>query len=131
MQKVMDAYALLCYLNKESGWEQVQELLSNAAEKGKNLLMSAVNWGEVCYIIKRNYSSEDADSIMRLIDTFPIDLIPADKQQATQAAQFKAGAKMSYADCFAAALAKTKKAELITGDKEFKVVENKIKIKWL
>ncbi|MBI2339278.1 MAG: PIN domain-containing protein [Deltaproteobacteria bacterium] len=35
---------------------------------------------------------------------------------------------MSYADCFAAALAKMKKAELITGDKEFKEVEGDIKI---
>lgn len=131
MQKVIDAYALLCYLNKESGWEQVEEMLSSAAEKGRNLLMSAVNWGEVYYIIKRNYSPADAESIMQLIDTFPIDLIPADREQAKTAAQFKASDKISYADCFAAALAKTKKAELVTGDKEFKIVEGKIKINWL
>ncbi|MFH0888098.1 MAG: type II toxin-antitoxin system VapC family toxin [Planctomycetota bacterium] len=131
MQKVIDAYALLCYLNKESGWEQVEEMLSAAAEKGRNLLMSAVNWGEVCYIIKRNYSPEETESIMQLIDTFPIDLIPADREQAKTAAQFKAGGKISYADCFAAALAKLRKAELVTGDKEFKMVENEIKIRWL
>lgn len=38
---------------------------------------------------------------------------------------------MSYADCFAAALAKHEKAELITGDNEFKQVENEMKIIWL
>jgi predicted nucleic acid-binding protein len=39
---------------------------------------------------------------------------------------------MSYADCFAAALAKTRDAELVTGDLEFKVVEKELKkIKWL
>ena len=36
---------------------------------------------------------------------------------------------MSYADCFAAALAKVKNSELVTGDPEFKKVE--IKIHWL
>jgi predicted nucleic acid-binding protein len=40
-----------------------------------------------------------------------------------QAAIFKATKKMSYADCFAAALAKTRSAELVTPDSEFKVVE--------
>jgi predicted nucleic acid-binding protein len=131
MQKVIDAYALLCYLNKGSGWEQVEEMLSAAAEKGRNLLMSAVNWGEVYYIIKRNYSPADAESIMQLIDTFPIDLVPADREQAKTAGQFKAEGKISYADCFAAALAKLRKAELVTGDKEFKAVENNIKINWI
>jgi predicted nucleic acid-binding protein len=38
---------------------------------------------------------------------------------------------MPYADCFAAALARLKKAELYTGDPEFKVVEKEIKVVWL
>jgi predicted nucleic acid-binding protein len=38
---------------------------------------------------------------------------------------------MSYADCFAAALAKTRKAELVTGDREFKQVENDVRVRWL
>jgi predicted nucleic acid-binding protein len=38
---------------------------------------------------------------------------------------------MSYADCFAAALAKINKAELITGDREFKEVEGEVKVVWL
>ncbi|HEX4119441.1 MAG TPA: PIN domain-containing protein [Verrucomicrobiae bacterium] len=48
-----------------------------------------------------------------------------------QAAIYKATRKMSYADCFAAALAKLKNAELVTGDPEFKEVEKEIKIGWL
>ena len=38
---------------------------------------------------------------------------------------------MAYADCFAAALAKSRNAELLTGDPEFKVVEKEIKVQWL
>jgi predicted nucleic acid-binding protein len=34
--------------------------------------------------------------------------------------RFKAKHRMSYNDCFAAALAKTRKAELVTGDLEFR-----------
>ena len=39
--------------------------------------------------------------------------------------------KMSYADAFAAALAKVKKADLVTGDNEFKPLDGEIKISWI
>jgi predicted nucleic acid-binding protein len=39
---------------------------------------------------------------------------------------------MSYAGCFAAALAKIRNAELVTGDREFKAVEKDLKkIRWI
>jgi hypothetical protein len=38
---------------------------------------------------------------------------------------------MADADCFAVALARPKKAELYTGDPEFKVVEKEVKVVWL
>jgi predicted nucleic acid-binding protein len=50
---------------------------------------------------------------------------------AKKAAELKASRKMSHADCFAAALAKLRKAELVTGDKEFKQVEGEVKILWI
>jgi predicted nucleic acid-binding protein len=64
-----------------------------------------------------------------------IKLVPVnarDLELIRQAAIFKATRKMSYPDCFAAALAKTRNAELVTGDSEFKVVEAELKkIRWL
>ena len=38
---------------------------------------------------------------------------------------------MSLADCFAAALARERKAVLYTGDPEFKQVEDDVEIAWL
>jgi predicted nucleic acid-binding protein len=38
---------------------------------------------------------------------------------------------MSLADCFAAALARDRKASLYTGDPEFKAVEGEVKIVWI
>ena len=48
-----------------------------------------------------------------------------------EAAKLKATKKMAYADCFAAALAKIRNAELVTGDAEFKEVEGEVKVAWL
>ena len=50
---------------------------------------------------------------------------------AHDAGVYKSKHKMSFADCFAAALAKQKRAELLTGDPEFKQVDKEVSITWL
>lgn len=50
---------------------------------------------------------------------------------ADSAADFKAGFKLSWADAFAAVLAKERRVELVTGDREFKPLEEEIKVQWL
>ena len=131
MIKVLDASALIAYLEKEPGYEKVKEALSKAAETQKKLLMSTVNWGEVYYILVRHYGLEKADETLRLIETFPMELVPADEESAKQAALYKALKKLPYADSFAASLTKIRKGELLTTDKEFKSVEHDIKIVWV
>ena len=61
----------------------------------------------------------------------PIEIVRADLGLARQAALFKSGKKISYADCFAAALAKLRKAELVTGDRDFKQVEWEVQVLWI
>lgn len=131
MTQILDAHAVFVYLEKEPGYEKVRDVLAKAAETGKNLLMTTVNWGEVYYGTKREKGHEFAEEIIKILDSFPIDVVDVDKSIARQAGIYKSEKKMSYADCFAAALAKIKRGELITGDKEFKEVEKEIKILWL
>jgi predicted nucleic acid-binding protein len=107
------------------------ETLRAARDSGRLLLLSVVNWGEVFYITLREAGRERANQIAHAISTLPIEIISADLDLTKQAAEFKAAGKMSYADCFAAALAKLRKAELVTGDKEFKQVEGEVKVLWI
>jgi len=67
----------------------------------------------------------------RILEGLPIDFHSTNRSLADSAADFKACFKISLADAFAAALAKEKKAELVTGDSEFKPLENEIEIKWI
>jgi len=131
MVKILDASALVAYLWKQSGYESVQDLLSKAAASERRLLMAAVNFGEVYYLLLRDHGLEDADKILKFIETLPIDFVEVDMGLAKQAAIYKATKKLPYADCFAAALAKVHKGEIVTGDKEFKTVESEIKIVWV
>ena len=128
MVKVLDSSALVAYLWKQSGYEKVQGLLSKAAESEKRLLMTTVNVGEVYYLLIRDHGLEEADRIIQFIETLPIDFVPVDQELAKQAAIYKATKKLAYVDCFVAALAKLKKGELVTADKEFKVIESEVKI---
>jgi predicted nucleic acid-binding protein len=132
---VLDAHALMVLFNDEPGSEEVEKLLLKAESGTPKLLMSIVNWGEIYYSILRGASQEMADAKSHEIAGMQIELVPVDARDlelVRQAAVFKATKKMSYADCFAAALAKTRNAELVTGDPEFKVVESELKkIRWL
>jgi predicted nucleic acid-binding protein len=132
---VLDAHALMVLFNDEPGAEEVEKILLKAERGNPRLLMSVINWGEIYYSVLRGASQEMADSKSHEIAGMRIELVPVDARDlelVRQAAVFKATKKMSYADCFAAALAKTRNAELVTGDSEFKVIENDLrKIRWL
>ena len=131
--KVLDSWALIAFFEDEPAAEEVEKLLQRAADEKCKLLLSVVNWGEIYYNTMREISQKAAEQKAREIATLPIDIVGVgdDLTLARQAAIFKAGKKMSYADCFAAALAKTRNAELVTGDPEFKEVEKEVKINWL
>jgi ribonuclease VapC len=129
--KVLDAYALMAFFEDEPGADLVRGLLLKAEESDLKLLMSVVNLGEVWYSIARATSPDTADQYIQEINGMAIDIVDADWPLTHQAAVFKANGKLAYGDCFAAALAKNRKAELITGDTEFKALEGEIKISWI
>ena len=131
MRKVLDAFALMAYFEKEDGHKEVEDCLIEAARKDQPVLMTTVNYGEVYYSILRAYGLKKVQDIDAMIKTLPIEMVPADELLARESAAIKAFHKMSYADCFAAALAQKHKAEILTGDKEFKSVERDIKIHWI
>ena len=131
MVKILDASALMAYLEKEPGYEKVQDLLSKTSESEKRLLMTTANFGEVYYLIIKDRGLEEAEKILQLLQTLPIDTVPIDWELAKQAAVYKATQKLGYVDCFAAALAKLRKGELVTTDEDFKVLEKEIKIVWI
>ena len=129
--KVLDSYAVMAFLEDEPGADLVRGLILKAEEGSVKLLMSVVNLGEVWYSIARTTSPETADQYVREIQGMAIETVDADWQLTRQAAAFKAEGNIAYGDCFAAALAKDRKADLVTGDKEFKVLEGEINVTWL
>jgi len=128
---VLDSYAVLAFLFQEGGHEIVLCLFEKAVEADKKLLIASPNWAEVRYMVERKVGAVRWAEVRARLLGLPIDIIEADQELAETAGEIKAFHKMSLADCFAAALARLKKAEIYTGDPEFKAIEAEQKIVWL
>ena len=68
---------------------------------------------------------------MAQFDKYSIKLVEADRGLTYEAAKLKARYKIAYADCFAAALALSLNALLVTGDPEFKMLAHKLSVEWI
>jgi predicted nucleic acid-binding protein len=130
--KVLDSWALIALFNEEPAADDVEKLLHAATAGRHTLLMHVINWGEIYYTTMRRGGESAAKSIAADIGQMPISIVElANFEIVRQAAIFKAKKKLSYADCFAAALAKIRRAEFVTGDAEFRTMEGELKIGWL
>lgn len=129
---VFDSYALLAFIFDEPGAETVSETFKQALTDKKRIYISSVNWAEVMYRTIRVKGKNAWKSVQSHLQDLPFEIVDADQALSEAAAEFKANHKMSLADAYAAALAKAKRAELMTGDPEFRSVENALsKIVWL
>jgi ribonuclease VapC len=129
--KVLDSFALIAYFRDEPGAQAMENLLIVAEKKGNPFYMTDVNYAEVKYSILKKDGPKAWDEAAKILESLPIEYYSTNRSLADGAADFKARFKLSLADAFAAALAKEKKAELVTGDPEFRSLEGEIKVSWL
>ena len=128
---VLDSYALLALLRDEPGGEEVVTLLEKASQCNQPAYMTEVNYAEVQFIIRWKDGDAAWKSIADELVAAPIQFHPADRRLSDLAADFKSRHRISLADAYAAALVKDRKAELVTGDPEFKALEKELRIRWL
>ena len=129
--KVLDAFALMAFLQDEPGAQLVEDLILQAQIGKINLSVCVVNLGEVWYSISRAVSVTVAERYIQQIQGMPIEVADVDWSLTRQAAMYKAKGNISYADCFAAALAKRQHGAVVTGDREFEMLRDEIEITWL
>jgi predicted nucleic acid-binding protein len=128
---VFDASALLGFLQKEVAAGKVNELLKEALRARADILMSAVNYGEVCGVVIRELGLARASATMSAVSALPIRLMDATPRRAFHAAEVKSRYKLYYVDSFAAALAIEYKASLVTSGSDFRRLGFRFPIVWL
>jgi uncharacterized protein len=131
-QRLLDSYAVLAYLNGEYGAEKVQVAMQEARDSEAPLLISEINVGEVYSILSRKRGMDKADYFIdTILPGLPVQVLPIDFPLVIEAARLKAQYPLSYADCFAAAIAIRASASILTGDPEFRAMEAFLTIEWL
>lgn len=95
--------------------------------------MSVINVGEVYYQTLRAEGEDNALAAMETLWQQAVEFVDAGYELTMNAARIKAQFPLSYADCFAAALAQRMRARLVTGDPEFRRLESVgiIQVEWL
>jgi predicted nucleic acid-binding protein len=106
-------------------------LLRKAGQADKPVHMTEVNHAEVKCMLLRKDGAAGWNEAAKVLVVLPIEFHPVTRELADQAAHFKSRCKFSLADACAAAPAKLRNAELVTGDPEFEEVAGEIKIAWL
>ncbi|MBI1800942.1 MAG: type II toxin-antitoxin system VapC family toxin [Chloroflexi bacterium] len=129
--RVLDSWAVMEFFVNHPAAGKVEELIADAPETGTPLLISVVNWGEVWYSTARAHSESEAERVVRELENLRVEVVDATREITRQAAIYKVKGGIAYADCYAAAVAKLRRAELVTGDPEFKPLEGDVRIVWL
>ena len=128
---VLDSFALLAYLEDESGADEVQEILAAAQASRAEVWICSINLGEVVYITEREASLEAAQAVLALVDQLPIVVVDPGRSLTLSAAHIKAQHAISYADAVAMALAQELDGHVVTGDPEFEAVVGLVPVKWI
>lgn len=128
---IFDSHALLKFFQKEKGYEKVVHLLEEIKKKAANKYLNAINLGEIIYSTKREFGNQKKVEVLANIERLGFSILPIPNNLTFEAAEFKAQYNISYADCFALASASEYKAALVTGDPEFKKVEQLMEIVWV
>ncbi|HEU0264747.1 MAG TPA: type II toxin-antitoxin system VapC family toxin [Geobacterales bacterium] len=128
---LFDSFALLRFFQGEPGGETVRELLHGAISSQTPRLMSAMNLGELIYIVQRRLGGQKKLEMFVHLQQMGFTILPCPNELIFRAAEMKARYPISYADAFALVSAMEQSATLVTGDPEFRKVEHLVQIIWV
>ncbi|MDQ6700356.1 MAG: PIN domain-containing protein [Acidobacteriota bacterium] len=121
---VLDSWAVMAWLKNElPAAEKVQTLFDAASRREGKLAMNIVNLGEVYYLAAKARDTSYADRVLRSLRG-RVSSVPAADDLVMYAAALKARYPISYADAFAAATAVMRNSPLVTGDRDFELMQS-------
>ena len=128
---VLDSFALTALLQDEPGASGVQGLLERTARGECELFMAVLNLGEVLYTVESRLGLKASQEVLAAVDQLPIEIVEVDRPLTLSAARLKAATGVGYADCFVGALAQRLGGTVVTGDPDFRQIEDVVPIEWL
>jgi PIN domain nuclease of toxin-antitoxin system len=133
MDYVLDACAVLAFLNDEEGADLVEDLLNRKTAGEITLFMSIVNLLEVYYNELRDKDAEIAQVVLDMVQRYSITVIDRISDFAFhEAARLKVTYKLSFADAIGLAARAELSGTFVSSDhSELEAVENSEQIPFL
>lgn len=114
---VLDACALIAFLNDEEGAHLVETLLCESTARDVDLVMNRVNLLEIYYGVYRDDGIDEAKNVLAKIENLPVTIIDTLTDEVFyEAGKLKATNRISLADAIAIAEANVRNVELVTCD---------------
>jgi predicted nucleic acid-binding protein len=131
---VIDSWPILEWLlNKAPAAAHFEQFVDQAIAAQSYLVMSRMNYGEVIYSLAKPLPNPRIEALLLDMRSLPITILSVDDALVDEAALLKSRYAISYADCFAAALAIRMNAAVVTGDPEFLHLRDQglINLEWM
>jgi PIN domain nuclease of toxin-antitoxin system len=129
---VLDASALLRFLDDEAGAERIPELFQAHAASEARILLSAIHYGEVIGLSYKRGGQSRVDRIDARLKSPKIEIVAADGTRAALSGIIHVIRRIPYADSFGVQLAgDSPQHRLITADFDFVPAEQDITIEFL
>lgn len=122
---ILDASALIRFLKKERGYEEVASLLKKNKENKESVLISQINFIEVVYFLLKKYGNDRTlKTIASLKSPFLGISNYMDSDLALYASNLKSRYNLSLGDAMGLAFTKVMKGCFWTADKELAQIGN-------
>ena len=132
---VLDACAVIAYLNDEEGSDKLEELLWDASKGANSLFIHEINLLEIYYGVYRDEGEQLAEETYIKVVNLPVKIITGVKKSVFKTAgRLKAIYRISLADSIALAEAKVRNNLLVTCDHhEFDILQkyNELSFLWI
>ncbi len=132
---VLDSWAILAWLSRKASAGRVERVLRAVETRGLRAHLSVINAGEVYYRQAKAAGFDEAERFLADLRSgvLPIRMADAHDRRVWRAARLKAEYPIAYADAFAGALTQELDLPVLTGDRDFRVLEQagECRIEWL
>ncbi len=129
---VFDSSAVVRYLDREAGSDRVRQILKDCAGGNAEIVISAVQWGEVARIVGKRHGAPAVSEVLSRLVKLGFRALPVSAHDAVRAAMLQNALKLPYADAFVILLAEQHQHSVIlTADYDFKLADHLTTIEFL
>jgi predicted nucleic acid-binding protein len=129
---VLDASAILRYLDDEAGAERVEQIIKGLIAGRNTVAISAVHWGEVVGIVFKRHGDAGLRAAVSRLSAFGMEVVAVTGERALRSAVIKQERKIPYADAFGVELAgDSAEHVLVTADFDVEPAKQDVRIEFL